>query len=81
MLQSSLKDSRRIRTAAARRDTTISAFIRSYLRRAWNVSDADHKRRALERGEVRSSGESGYRWESPHYKAVGLAVGRGWKGC
>ena len=53
MLRCSMEDSRRIRTAAARRDTTISAFIRSCLRRSWSVSDAYNRRRALERGDVR----------------------------
>jgi uncharacterized protein (DUF1778 family) len=53
MLRCSQEESRRIRTAAARRGTTISAFIRSCLWRAWSVSDAYHRRRALERGDVR----------------------------
>ena len=53
MLRCSVEDSRRIRIAAARRDTTISAFIRSCLRRSWSVSDAYQRRRALERGDVR----------------------------
>ena len=45
MLRCSKEDAKRIRLAAARREMSISAFIRQCLTRSWAVSDA-HPRRA-----------------------------------
>ena len=49
MIRCSKEDAKRIRTAAGRRQMSISAFVRQCLRRSWSVSDA-HMKRPIERG-------------------------------